>query len=424
MIGRILPTTIGVIFLLLGSAAWGGVVSGQNPTGRELPKPSKKKPEEKTPATTKTPRPPSRTATPRTAKLTLTAAPGALIEIDGKPVGYAGIDGILVVAALTLGEHEAAVKADGYEPWSGSLRINQPNVKLVIPLRKKPTTGRLALTANQPGTEIFIDEKYSVKSLAGQTLFVDGLLPGQRQLRAVKPGFQEWRMTVSVSAGETLAVNVALKPQLDPAMFLIPEGVFERGNNRGARDQRPAHQVFLPAFEISSGEITNRLYKFFIDATGHRAPVGAGYGWSGNNYPEGQGDQPVVLVSWEDAVAFCQWLSRETGRTYRLPSEAEWEKAARLAGDKYSSVGSVWEWCHDWYDENSYKTRERMNPRGPAQGQKVKLTGIEGAARVIRGGGFGRGTVVLRAAERNFFFPNQVRFDIGFRVVREAPGEK
>jgi formylglycine-generating enzyme required for sulfatase activity len=239
-------------------------------------------------------------------------------------------------------------------------------------------------------------------------------------LRATKPGFSEWRSIVTVKANETVAVRVELKPVLDPPMLRVLEGAFVRGADKGQKDQRPAHQVFLPAYEISRSEVTNRLYKFFIDATGRPAPRGVGYGWTNNNYPEGQDDLPVVFVTWEDAVAFCQWLSEQTGRRYRLPTEAEWEKATKLGGDQYLSAGKVWEWVADWYDPDYYKNRERVNPKGPARGKRVKLLGREGEARVMRGGSFGRGSVVLRAAERNYFFPTLTRFDIGFRVVREV----
>jgi formylglycine-generating enzyme required for sulfatase activity len=253
------------------------------------------------------------------------------------------------------------------------------------------------------------------------------LSAGTHQLRATKPKFKEWRGSVTVKPGETTSIKIDLKPILDPEMLSVPEGVFMRGNNRGEKDQRPEYQVFVPAFEISRSEVTNRLYKQFVDATGHPPPQGIGYGWIANVYPAGQDDLPVVFVSWEDAIAFCQWLSKETGRQYRLPTEAEWERAAKLFGDlspgsdkSYSSAGSVWEWCSDWYDPDYYKTRDRNDPQGPARGKKIKMMGFEGETKTMRGGGFGRGQLVLRAAERNFYFPNRSRFDIGFRIACEV----
>jgi formylglycine-generating enzyme required for sulfatase activity len=426
MIGRNLSRSI---FLTLLTALFSVLVFAQNPTGRETPKTAPKgagKQSSKSAggAKSKTTRRSSAKSTSTSArtgaKLTVVAPPGALVEVDGKARGVVGADGSLVLSGLAPGDHQLSVSAGGYEPWRGTFVMSTASTRFEPPIRKRPSTGRLALTANEPGTEILIDEKYSVKSLPGQVMYVDGLFPGVRQLRALKPGFNEWRGTVTVRANETVAVKVELKPILDPEMIRIPEGAFARGSERGQKDQRPAHQVFTPEYEISRGEVTNRLYKFFVDATNHPAPRGVGYGWNGNNYPEGQGDLPVVFVTWEDAVAFCQWLSEQTGRRYRLPTEAEWEKAAKLAGDQYTSAGKVWEWCSDWYDPDYYKNRERVNPKGPPRGRRVKMVGREGEAKVMRGGGFGRGAIPLRAADRNFFFPTMARFDVGFRVVREV----
>ncbi len=421
MRSKIVQKIYGFCLLGLAGISLSALLLAQDTTGRDIPKPEKK-PIEKPAA-----RPAVRRTTPRpakaVAKLTIAAPPGAMIEIDGRGRGFTGIDGNLILTGITPGLHQLIVRAEGFETWQGPFTMDKTSTRFEAPVRKKPSTGRLALTANQSGAEILIDEKFSVKSLAGQTLYLDNLLPGQRQLRAVKPGFQEWRMTVTVRAGETLAVSVTLKPNPDPEMFRVPEGVYIRGNDRDERDQRPAHQVFVPEFEISSREVTNRQYKSFVDATGHPAPRGVGYGWDGNNYPAGQDDQPVVFVSWDDAVAFCRWLSEQTGKRYRLPTEAEWEKAARMVGEQYASVGSVWEWCQDWYDPDYYKNRERINPKGPARGKSLKAMGREGEARVMRGGGFGRGQITLRAAVRNFYFPSVSRFDIGFRVVREVPNK-
>ncbi len=420
MIGRNTPR---VMILILLAALFSTTIFAQDSTGRETPKPPRKssrKPAKKPAKPATAAKSAAAKPAPVTAKLTIVAPSGAAVEVDGKPRGLIGADGSLVLTGLAPGDHQLVVTADGYEPWRGTFVMSAASTRFEAPIKKKPATGRLALTANEPGTEIFIDEKYSVKALAGQTMYVDGLLPGPRQLRAVKPGFSELRGTVMVKAGETVAVKVELKPLLDPAMLRVPEGAFVRGNDRGAKDQRPAHPVVLPTFDISSSEVTNRLYKIFVDATGRPAPRGPNYGWNGNNYPEGQGDLPVVLVTWEDAVAFCKWLSAQTGKRYRLPTEAEWEKTAKLGGDKYQSAGKVWEWCSDWYDPGYYKNRERLNPQGPASGKKIKALGRDDVARVIRGGSFGRGLVVARAAERSYFFPTLARFDIGFRVVREV----
>jgi hypothetical protein len=441
MIGRKISRAI---FLTLLTALFSILVFAQNPTGREAPKPAKKEPAPAKKEKSKLVASPTATASsggpgksgksgkPGTvrapaaktglvsAKLTLVAPPGASVEVDGKPRGVVGSDGNLVLSGLAPGDHQVSVLAAGYEPWRDTFVMSTASTRFEVPIIKKPATGRLALTSSEPGTEILIDEKYGVKTLPGQVARLDGLLPGVRQLRAIKPGFREFRGIATVKANETVAVNIELKPILDPEMLRIPEGQFTRGNDKGSRDQRPSHQVFTLAYEISRSEVTNRLYKFFVDATNHPAPRGVSYGWNGANYPAGQDDLPVVFVSWEDAVAFCKWLSAQTGQRYRLPTEAEWEKAAKLGGAKYTSAGKVWEWCSDWHDPDYYKERERINPQGPARGKRIRTLGREGEAKVIRGGGYGIGMVAQRAAERGFFYPTMTRFDIGFRVVREV----
>lgn len=357
---------------------------------------------------------------PSAVKLTIIAPPGAVVELDGKPRGQTGIDGHLVLSGVVAGDHQLAVTADGYDSWRGTFVMSTASTTFQVPIAKRAATGKIALTAREPGTEVLIDEKYSVKAMAGQTMYVDGLLPGPRQLRAIKSGFEEWRMTVNVRANEIIPVNIEMRPLLEPVMLPVPEGSYFMGAEDGAKDQRPPHQVFTNAFEISTKEVTNRQYKFFVDATNHPAPRGPGYGWTGNNYPEGQGDFPVVFVSWEDATAFTKWLSKYSGKAYRLPTEAEWEKAARLIGDQYASAGKVWEWCMDWYDPEYYKRRERVNPQGPATGKRLKLLSREGETRVMRGGGFGKGSIMQRAAERGYLYPTMGRLDVGFRIVREV----
>jgi formylglycine-generating enzyme required for sulfatase activity len=280
-------------------------------------------------------------------------------------------------------------------------------------------TGKLAILVNQPGTEILIDEKLSVKSIAGQQISVDGLLPGKHQVRATKAGFREWRGVAEVTANATSRLEIALTPVIDPEMIRVVAGDFIMGSDSGAKDAKPAHPVYLNDYEIARREVTNRVYKMFLDATNHQPPNPQLSGWQGRNYPPNRDDDPVIGITWEDATAFCHWLSQQTGVRYRLPTEAEWEKAARSAGNVYQSIGVVWEWCQDWYDPEYYKRRERLNPTGPVQPPKAKKSKEGGPLRVIRGGMAARGNNRLRVFERGAFPPAQGRADIGFRVVRE-----
>ncbi len=183
-------------------------------------------------------------------------------------------------------------------------------------------------------------------------------------------------------------------PPPQPDLIAVPAGPYVRGSDRAEREaaylldeaayghnrtrtrkwyeNEPARQTaVLPAFEIARGPITNAQYAAFVAATGHRIPevdpaTWRGYGlihpyhrtrrhaWTGGAYPPGRGDHPVVLVSHGDARAYGAWLSEVTGRHWRLPSEAEWEKAARGPDGRRFPWGRAW-----------HPTRLNSHDRGP-----------------------------------------------------------
>jgi formylglycine-generating enzyme required for sulfatase activity len=129
-------------------------------------------------------------------------------------------------------------------------------------------------------------------------------------------------------------------------MVTVPAGRFWMGTDRQRleragvgwegwfEDELPYHQVYLPQYGIGRYPVTNAQYEAFVRDTGYEAPLH----WDGDVAPQGKRDHPVVYVSWHDAMAYCQWLSERTGLAYRLPSEAEWEKAAR------GTDGRLWPW--------------------------------------------------------------------------------
>ena len=129
----------------------------------------------------------------------------------------------------------------------------------------------------------------------------------------------------------------------EPVCVPIPEGCFLMGCEQGQDEERPVHRVWVDAFEMAAFQARRRDYVIFLEATGHAPPPH----W--NDAEFSHPDQPVVAVSWFEAVEYCDWLSRLTGRHYRLPTEAEWERAAR---------GGVEGRLYPWGDEPPHSRSE------------------------------------------------------------------
>ncbi|CAG0968171.1 gamma-glutamyl hercynylcysteine S-oxide synthase [Anaerolineae bacterium] len=231
-----------------------------------------------------------------------------------------------------------------------------------------------------------------------------------------------------------------INPKTGKEMILIPAGEFVMGSNDESNVEKPPHKVYLDAFYIARYPVTNAEYKKFVDATRYQPPEH----WTNGKIPSGKENHPVVFVKWNDAKAYAQW----TGA--RLPTEAEWEKAASWDdekrvkhvypwGDQFDAnkcntresgimdttpvgkylpqgdsaygvgdmAGSVWEWCADWYDEDYYKNSPGRNPRGPASGWR----------RVLRGGSWSYARGRARGASRFSHSPVHWTSNVGFRFV-------
>jgi formylglycine-generating enzyme required for sulfatase activity len=222
-------------------------------------------------------------------------------------------------------------------------------------------------------------------------------------------------------------------------MVMIPEGWFWMGSEGRYSWESPRHRVWLDAFEIAAAAVTRREYSRFLAETAAAEPAG----W--NDAAFGSPDQPVVGVTWFAAVDYGEWLSAREGFRYRLPTEAEWEKACRggLEGVEYAwgneppetidyfagemtgprPVGqwrpngyglfnmgdNVHEWCCDWYGGDYYACSPERNPTGPETGTR----------RVSRGGSWRHQIKASRAAHRSSLPPAFAYTDYGFRLVRE-----
>jgi sulfatase modifying factor 1 len=265
-------------------------------------------------------------------------------------------------------------------------------------------------------------------------------------------------------------------------LLLIPRGKFLMGSPKSEKDRLDdelQHEVEITQpFYLGQHEVTVRQFKAFVndatylteaekDGKGGRAFDGKDFvqkpefTWKNLHFTQSD-DHPVVIVSWNDAAAFCAWLSKKEGKTYRLPTEAEWEYAARAgtktrfnAGDKEDDLkaagniadaslkkkwadaiwatqwddgfpftapvgkfqangfglhdmhGNVWEWCSDWYGEDYYGKSPKQDPQGPLRGKE----------RVSRGGAWSTQPKFCRSAFRDWHEPSYRSDCVGFRVV-------
>lgn len=247
------------------------------------------------------------------------------------------------------------------------------------------------------------------------------VLPRLTLLRVNEQGYKEYRDSKDGSV-----------------MAYIPEGEFLMGSNDGARDEWPAHKVNLDGYYIDKYEVSNAQYRKFCDDTKRPYPQTF---W--RNYSiKGNSDYPVTNIKWEDAFAYTAWAGK------RLPTEAEWEKAARGTdgrrypwGDAWEEdrcsnggnydylekpypvgsftkgaspygimdmAGNVWEWCNDWYGRNYYQKSSAQNPQGPASGK----------THVMRGGSRLDSKDYCRTTCRGRDFDRDWKVLIGFRCVR------
>jgi sulfatase modifying factor 1 len=235
-----------------------------------------------------------------------------------------------------------------------------------------------------------------------------------------------------------MASTTSADTALEPKLVLIPEGWFRMGSEAGQENERPIHRVWIDAFYLGTCQLTNVEYGCFLRANGCQAPPL----WDDPNF--NHPDQPVVAVSWFEAVKYCDWLSGVTGRKYRLPTEAEWERAARGGvegklfpwGDDSPELlpnyGQRWktspepagcsvpndfglhdicqnvhEWCSDWYQPDYYAESAERNPRGPETGER----------RASRGGSWRHHIKVTRCAARSSIPPGFQYADYGFRIA-------
>ena len=254
----------------------------------------------------------------------------------------------------------------------------------------------------------------------------------------------------------------------DIEMIYVKGGVFNMGNDKGENDEKPIHTVEVSDYYISKHEITVAQFDQFVKETKYvttaeragwcyvwvekkwekRKDINWRHDMDGNIRPESDYNHPVIFVSWNDANAFCKWYSEKTGSSFRLPTEAEWEFAARggnksrdydysgsndpdkvawcwfnsgktthAAGTKspnelgiYDMSGNVWEWCLDYYNPEYYSVSPGKDPTGPQKGPY----------KVLRGGSWDWDVYFAGVTLRNWSHPRFRYSNYGFRIARSV----
>ncbi len=355
------------------------------------------------------------------------------------------------------------------------------------PLRLKLGDHKLVVTGED--FDIIAPESFTVKRWGNPVVQVT-LIRKRVQPAPVKPDRPADRQAPRPRPTEDLTNSIGMK------LVLIPAGKFLMGSPDGEegrdQDESPQHVVEITqAFYLGKYEVTVGQFCKFVEETGYRTDAekdgqgGEGYdaatnefkrhpqySWRDPGFPQSD-EHPVVNVTWNDAVTFCDWLGKKEGKKYRLPTEAEWEYSCRArtqtryhSGDDSETLaavgnvvdasargkfpdwsaiksddghvftapvacfnpngfglhdmhGNVWEWCQDWFDRAYYEVSPKQDPQGPRAS----------TLRVLRGGSFNFASRESRAANRGWFDPADRRFNVGFRVVcvvdpRSTPGAK
>jgi formylglycine-generating enzyme required for sulfatase activity len=250
--------------------------------------------------------------------------------------------------------------------------------------------------------------------------------------------------TPSLTPTPTLGIGTSQVAAADGMLLLyVPEGPFTMGTDEGYSNEGPLHTVTLPAFWVDRTEVTNGMYALCVQAGACEPPIRKTSNLIDYYYGfDGYVDYPVVWISWQNAANYCAWAGR------RLPTEAEWEKAARgtdgrsfpwgasmpdetlvnfdynlkdvsqvgaypTGASPYGALdmaGNVQEWTADWYDEAYYAVSPEIDPTGPESGSH----------RVTRGGAFTSNDRAVQTTHRFLDLPEKPSFDIGFRCVVDA----
>jgi sulfatase modifying factor 1 len=373
-------------------------------------------------------------------QLVVGTSPGAQVYLDGILRGQADAQGQLTLS-LPPGSHALTVELAGKKDFAQivTLASGQAN-KIQAGLVDAPGSIRIQTL---PGASVILDNAPPATADAGGNSVLADVPAGTHNLRVSAHGKVDVLRTVVVAPGTEAQIEISLRDSLrvNPrdglAYVWIPPGTFMMGCSPGDHDcaavEIPAHQVTLTkAFWIGQSEVTVGAYKRYVAAASGKMPPDSPKqykGWKDDNLP-------MVDVTWGEARDYCTWAAG------RLPTEAEWEYAARggtpdarygdlnaIAWNKMNSanqthdvagkspnafglfdvLGNVWEWVNDWYDPHYYPSSPSQDPAGPASGLE----------RVQRGGSWIVDPTLLRLSDRYSYKPDARSDFFGFRCARQ-----
>ena len=408
---------------------------------------------------------------------------GARVFVDGRPVGTTPLSGVEV----SEGEHRILVEKQGYDTYQKKARFEAGRtMSMYVDLsKKKLLTGRLYVETDPKSARVRI--------LNIGPAFYQGmdLEPGRYQVEISAEGYETEKQWVTLGAGEDKYLDINLKQAsvvgsgyqekkinnslgmafvyVEPGSFMMGSSASESGRDK---DEKQHRVTLSKGFYMQSTEVTIGQWRRFVSDTGFQSEAELqGWAWiyNGKKWEQKKGyywdktgfsqndNQPVTCVSWNDVQKYMGWLNRKEGTNrYRLPTEAEWEYAARAGSTTafangritelkcghdsnldamgwycgnsnkqthpvaqkqpndwglYDMHGNVWEWCQDWYDKD-YPTGNVTDPTGPSSG----------SGRVGRGGSWSSGAGGCRSALRRGSRPDARSSVLGFRLAL-SPGQ-
>ena len=429
---------------------------------------------------------------------------GARVLVDGQYVGETPLRDY----KTKPGQHRIVVEKSGYETYRDTVEIDRGrSLSLRVMLEQaRPRQARLYVDTDPSDATVRI---LNIGPRFYQGMELD---PGRYHVEVSADGYRTEKEWVDLAAGEDERLTVSLSPikaaetrragevWKDPVTGMefvwVPGGCFEMGQTEAERQylikdageekynkyykrELPRHRVCVDGFWMGKYEVTRGQFHAFVRDTGYRTDAEKkgkawvknketewkwkelpGYDWKKVGYSQDD-THPVACVSWNDAVAFAKWVSNKSGKKIGLPTEAQWEYAARggvkdmrfwgsddsdacryaNSADKgnnwnpsfpcddgyeftapagnyspnpfglYDMLGNVWEWCADWYGSDYYSRSPEMNPQGPSSGR----------FRVLRGGAWFSNPRSLRCANRNWDAPDNRSTSDGFRLVAVPP---